>query len=249
MEADREVAELRARDFWASLGLIGLSLFFLWKTSAIPLFGDQLGGVSNIQWYESAAIVPFGIFGGLLVLSLILLANAIRSGGAAQALTAAGLGWDGSEALRFTCIAVCLAAYIAGLVPRVDFILASGLLITALIFGFHASRPGRMVLASIAMALPAAYALLANLPRSAWNAHDDDLVALAVWVLLTLYVMWQSRTEPLLRVVPLVALAAPLILVCAMAFGFRQNVPARTGLIFKQIEYHYYVTLRPLWAD
>lgn len=48
------------------------------------------------------------------------------------------------------------------------------------------------------------------------------------------------------RLTPVIAVAAPLILVCAMAFGFRQNVPARGGLIFKQIEYHWYVTLKPL---
>jgi hypothetical protein len=49
--------------------------------------------------------------------------------------------------------------------------------------------------------------------------------------------------------VPVIAILAPVILVCAMAFGFRQNVPNRGGLIFSQIEYHYYVTLRPLWRS
>ena len=44
------------------------------------------------------------------------------------------------------------------------------------------------------------------------------------------------------------AVLVPLMLVLAMAFGFRQNVPNRSGLLFSQIEYHYYVTLKPLWA-
>lgn len=240
--------ELRARDFWASLVLIILSLFFLWKTTAIPLFGDQIGGVSGIHWYDSAAIVPLCVFGSLLVLSCVLLANAVRSGGAAQAFSAVGLGWNAFAALRFACIGLCLIAYIAGLVPRVDFIVASGLLITALIFGFHGEDAGRMRVAATAMLVPAAYALIVHLPRSEWNAHDDDLVALATWGLLTALVIWRSRSTPLLRIVPIVAVLAPFILVCAMAFGFRQNVPARTGLLFKQIEYHYYVTLRPLWT-
>ncbi|MEM9902150.1 MAG: hypothetical protein AAF865_12430 [Pseudomonadota bacterium] len=249
MVSDPATLELRARDFWAALSLIALSLFFLWKTSAIPLFGDQIGGVSGITWYDSAAIVPLGIFASLLVLAMLLLINAIRSGGAAQALSAVGIGWDHAEALRFASIAVCLTAYIGSLVPRVDFVIASGLLITCLIYGFQHARPGRMLLSSAAMLLSAAYALIANFARSEWGAHDDDLLGLAFWALMTLVVLWQSRWERLLRVVPVIALVAPLILVMAMAFGFRQNVPARTGLLFSQIEYHYYVTLRPLWSE
>ena len=59
----------------------------------------------------------------------------------------------------------------------------------------------------------------------------------------------KGDSDRVTRVTPWIAVGAPLILVCAMAFGFRQNVPNRGGLIFSQIEYHYYVTLRPLWRD
>ncbi len=62
-----------------------------------------------------------------------------------------------------------------------------------------------------------------------------------------IWVVIQHRSTILTWVIPAIAILAPLILVCAMAFGFRQNVPNRGGLIFKQIEYHYYVTLRPIW--
>ena len=60
----------------------------------------------------------------------------------------------------------------------------------------------------------------------------------------------ESRKGPLKRIVkitPVLSIIAPLILVVAMAFGFRQNVPNRTGLLFSHIEYHYYVSIRPLW--
>ncbi|WP_217352262.1 MULTISPECIES: hypothetical protein [unclassified Ruegeria] len=238
---------LRARDFWTALVLIAVSLFFLWKTSDIPLFGSNRAGVSGADWYNSAAIVPLGIFSGLLVLSFVLLAISIRSGGAAHALTRAGIGWNPSEALRFGTIALMLLAYIAGLVPRVDFILCSGLLITALIFGYQGGHPQRMILSTVFVTAAGAFALLAYGPQAEWNSHVDDWVTLALWALLTLIVLSQAKQTPVLRVVPLIAVLAPFILVCAMAFGFRQNVPARGGLIFKQIEYHYYVTLRPLW--
>lgn len=240
---------LRARDFWASLALIALSLFFLWKTSDIPLWGANRAGVSGSDWYNSAAIVPFFIFGGLLVLSLVLLGISIQSGAARAALSATGIGWNKAEALRCTTIGLMLLAYVVGLVPRVDFILCSGLLITALIYGFYGGHARRALLACVFVVAAGLFAFATHPTQADWNAHADDWVTLALWVMLTALVLSKAVHERILRLVPLIAILTPFILVCAMAFGFRQNVPARGGLIFKQIEYHYYVTLRPLWKD
>lgn len=248
MDDNTDIQVLRARDFWTALVLIAASLFFLWKTMGIPLWGD-LGGVKGVNWYDSAAIVPLFIFGGMLALSFVLLLNAIRAGGAQHALSAIGIGWDKAEALRSLCIGLILLAYIVGLVPRVDFIICSGLLITALTYGFYGGHAKRAVLATGFVFLSGLFAFATNLPQSSWGKHNDDIVTLILWIVLLGVVALKSRTEPLLRVVPLIAILAPFILVCAMAFGFRQNVPARTGLVFKHIEYHYYVTLRPLWKD
>ena len=41
---DDEKEVLRARDFWAGLTLMALSVFFLWRTFDIPLFGGKQGG-------------------------------------------------------------------------------------------------------------------------------------------------------------------------------------------------------------
>ncbi len=247
--SDKDLQILRARDFWGAVVLMALSVFFLWRTMDIPLWGGNRAGVSTADWYNSAAIVPLGIFTGLFVLSTILLIISIRAGGARHAMTAAGIAWNGDEALRFSTIGVILFFYIAGLVPRVDFVLCSGLLITALTFGYHGGHRDRMVLSAAALAIPGAYALIRHLPQSRWGAHDDDWVTLAVWIALTVYVLAKAKGDRVLKAVPIIALVAPVILVCAMAFGFRQNVPNRGGLLFKQIEYHYYVTIRPLWRD
>ncbi|MEM9969879.1 MAG: hypothetical protein AAF762_02100 [Pseudomonadota bacterium] len=241
-------AVLRARDFYSSLVLIAVSVFFLWRTSFIPLWGDNRAGVSGSDWYSSAAIVPLGIFSALLVLALVLLTISIRSGGARDALGAVGIGWNRAEARRFGTIAVILFFYIAALVPRVDFLIASGLLITALIHGYHGGIAARMWGAAAVVTAPGIYALVAHLPRAEWNRHDDDWLTLAVWAAYTAYVVWRRRAEPLRRAIPAIAVTAPLILVLAMAFGFRQNVPNRGGLIFSQIEYHYFVNLKPLWS-
>jgi hypothetical protein len=142
-----------------------------------------------------------------------------------------------------------LLAHVAGLVPRVDFILCSGLLITALIFGYYGGHARRALGACLTVTAAGLYAFAAYPAQAEWKAQGDDWVTLILWSALTGAVLLKARTEPVLRLVPVIALLAPLILVCAMAFGFRQNVPARSGLIFSQIEYHYYVTLRPLWKD
>ena len=246
---DEETQILRARDFWGALALAGLSVFFLWRTMDIPLWGGNRAGVSSSAWYNSAAIVPLGIFAALLVLSLVLLTISIRSGGAVRALSMVGIGWNAEEAFRFTTLGIVLFFYIAGLVPRVDFILCSGLLITALTFGFHKGQRDRMAFATGAVAFCGAYALFRHLPQSEWAAHDDDWLTLAAWVALTALVLLRARGDRVLRAVPVIAIVTPVLLVSAMAFGFRQNVPNRGGLLFAQIEYHYFVTLRPLWRS
>jgi hypothetical protein len=180
-------AQLRTRDFWAALALIALSLFLLWRTSFIPFRGENRAGVSGADWYNSAAIVPFGVWLSMLILSFVLLGIAIRAGRASRALSATGIGWDRAEALRIACIGVIMAAYIFGLVPRVDFILASGLVITAFIYGFHEGKRRRMQLAAASVAVAGLYALVAHFPQAEWNTpHDDDWVTLLVWIVLTL---------------------------------------------------------------
>lgn len=246
---DDDLSVLRARDFWGALTLLVLSLFFLWRTSFIPLFGPGNATVSSARWYNSAAIVPLGIFSALLILSLVMLVIAIRAGGAKTALTAVGIGWNRAEATRFGTLALILFFYVAALVPRVDFILSSGLVITALIYGYHCGHIRRMWGAAGLVGLCGLYAIIRHPAQSEWALWDDDVLTLAIWMLLTLWVIWQGRGNRVLRAVPFIAVFAPFILVCAMAFGFRQNVPNRGGLVFKQIEYHYYVTLRPMWRE
>jgi hypothetical protein len=247
-EAAEAIEILRTRDFWAALVLICSAVFFLWRTSFIPFLGENRAGVSGADWYNSAAIVPFGIWASMLVLGCVLLRIAIRAGGAKRAFTSVGLGWDQHEVLRIASIAVIMIFFIFALVPRVDFILASGLVITAFIYGYHEGKPGRMLLVAGAVAAAGVYALVAHFPQAEWNKpHDDDWVVLAVWLLLTVWMLVQDRSK-VARATPWIAVLTPLVLVTAMAFGFRQNVPNRGGLLFSQIEYHYYVTLRPIWS-
>ncbi len=229
-----------------------VSLFFLFKTSEIPFWDTQSAGVESAEWYNSAALVPYGIFIALFVLALSLLVISIQDGGAKYALSLLGLGYSHYEAVRLTSISVILFFYIFGLVPRVDFIIASALMITALIWGFHRGDRFNMVFCAGVITAVSLYAMLVHFPRSEWSKpHDDDWVALVAFLGLTLFMFFRDKRkgnfDRITKITPVISVITPLILVLAMAFGFRQNVPNRTGLVFSKIEYHYYVTLRPLW--
>lgn len=244
-------AALRARDFWTSLVLIAVSVFFLIQTTDIPFFETKSAGVESAEWYNSAALVPYLIFTSLLFLAFGLLAVSIRDGGARLALSAIGLGLERRELARNIAIVIILAAYIFCLVPRVDFVICSGLLITALIWGFHRGVRAATWISVAAVLVPSLFALTMYFGSAEWGRPQDDwlaLIALAALVISMFVIELRSGTiDRVVKVTPVVAILCPLLLVMAMAFGFRQNVPNRGGIVFSQLEYHYYVTLRPLW--
>lgn len=243
---EQDKRALRVRDFWTALLLMALSLFMLWRTSLLPFFKASAAGVSA-EWFNSAALVPYGVFGVLFLLSVALLAIAVRDGG----LPGRGTLPAARDMQRVAAIAVILFLYIFCLVPRVDFTLASALVILALIYGFHDGRDRPTRIALLAVAVPALYAAVANFPQAEWTApKDDDWVTLVAFLVLSVVAPAETRatTGRLPRWVmaaPVIGLIVPFLLVAAMAFGFRQNVPNRTGLIFSKVEYHYYVTVRP----
>jgi len=244
--------KLRTYDFRAALCLIAATVFFLWETSSIPFFNTRSAGVDSADWYNSAALIPYGIFGALLVLSISLLVIAIRGGGARADLAFLTDQAKRAEVIRIILLGIILLSYIGGLVPRVDFIIASGLTLTALIWGFHFKERRNLVLSVLFTALPALYAFTLYTDRSEWSSHwDDDVIALVAWVAMTGVMFWTAKRQGnltnVMKATPLMAVFVPLLLVAVMAFGFRQNVPNRTGLIFSQIEYHYYVTIRPMF--
>ena len=248
---------LRRQDFWTALILIAASVFFLWETSKIPFFRANAAGVESGQWYNSAALVPYGIFATILLLSIALLVIAIRQGGAPDTMTWPTIrAWlTGAGSARMVAVALIMLAYIFALVPRVEFSIASALVLLALIYGFHTRRAAPAVIALIAVMVPAVYAIIVNFPQSRWNVpHDDDWLTLIAFAALLPAMIVESRIakqrlDAFLKAAPVIAIVVPLFLVTVMAFGFRQNVPNRTGLLFKQIEYHYYVNVRPFLSE
>ncbi|WDR01574.1 hypothetical protein PSQ19_12385 [Devosia algicola] len=245
---------LRQKDFWTAIALMAASLGLLFKTLEIPLFQARAAGVADGKWYNSAAIVPYMVFGLLLVLSVSLLVIAIRGDGLPTRDDLEKIVAQARAPIfqKFCIICLMLLAYIFALVPRVDFTLATALVMMALTYGFYEGRIRPAILSLLLVMVPAAYALLVHFPSEQWaKPHDDDIVTLVGFVILVAMALVEAvRTHGslpgYLRYVPIISFLTPLLLVIAMAFGFHQNVPNRTGLLFSQIEYHYYVTLKPL---
>ncbi|WDR04526.1 hypothetical protein PSQ90_09265 [Devosia rhodophyticola] len=249
-----EKRSLRQKDFWAALALMAASAGLLFKTLEIPFFQARAAGIADGKWYNSAAIVPYMVFGLLFVLSVTLLVISIRGDGLPTRADLEKIAAQARAPLfqKFCIICLMLLAYIFGLVPRVDFTLATALVMMALTYGFYEGRMRPAILSLILVLLPSVYAMIVHFPSEQWaKPHDDDIVTLIGFVVLVGVALVEAiRTHGslpgYLRYVPIISFFTPLLLVIAMAFGFHQNVPNRTGLLFSQIEYHYYVTLKPL---
>ena len=148
-DSDR-VPPLRKADFWTSLVLLALAAGMLVETLSYPLEGSY-AGVRN-AWYVSPALLPLIIAGTLILLSGLLLANAVRSGGAAAALADlphASATRIFAATADFWIIGGILAGYIYGLLPRVDFVAATTLMLFTLvaIYDMDASSVARRALA------------------------------------------------------------------------------------------------------
>jgi hypothetical protein len=135
------VPPLRKADFWTSIVLLAVAIGMLAETLSYPLEGTY-AGVRNV-WYVSPALLPLIIAAALVVLSGLLLANAVRTGGARAALrdlsdASAKRIWVASA--DFWIIGGILSGYIYGLLPRVDFVAATTLLLFTLVAIYDLER-------------------------------------------------------------------------------------------------------------
>jgi hypothetical protein len=106
---------------------------------------DSYGGVQNV-WYVSPALFPLIIATALVILSLVLFANAILTVGVRDAVADIGrLSYRFSERdVRLVMVIALIGAYVYALVPRVDFFLATALFLQAFIGSFYPERSDMM---------------------------------------------------------------------------------------------------------
>lgn len=119
-----ETQKLRRADFVTSIIMMLAAVAILIMTFQMPM-RDTYGGVRNV-WYVSPALLPLIVGFGILILSVVLLFNSIRTGGAADCI--AGLKTmtvridDANQ--RFIGILLALGTFVYLYIPRVDFFLS-----------------------------------------------------------------------------------------------------------------------------
>lgn len=229
------VVSLRKADFWTSLVLLAVAAGMLLVALRMPLEGTY-AGVRN-AWYVSPALFPILVAVALTFLSGILLANAVRTGGARAALQGLRGGtfrqfWTATE--DFWIVAGILGAYIYVLIPRIDFIAATTLLLFALVatYDLGSARGARRVLATFAAtALVVAVMALLGLepaPRSAEAYSRDAFVwgaAVLAIVMAALAVRNDPEARPRLARCIGVSLLTPLIVGAIFKYGLLVPLP------------------------
>ncbi|UOM35680.1 tripartite tricarboxylate transporter TctB family protein [Acuticoccus sp. I52.16.1] len=233
----RALSRLRKADVWTGIVLAAVAVAMIAQALTFPLEGTY-AGVKN-AWYVSPALFPLMIGALMLVLSIGLLVRALRDfralrpGGRLFSVEAGALGAEGRNALL---IAAILAFYILGLVPRVDFVIATTALLTVFVGAYVIEAPvGRAVLvvllgaagvAAFAVALAGGWPA----PRSAGQEVADAIVA-AVAVLAMIALCVFARGAERRRLGPVIGTAIGTSIVLSAIFKYGLLVPLpREGL-------------------
>ena len=222
---------LRKADAWTGLILAIVAAAMIAKALTFPLAGTY-AGVKN-AWYVSPALFPLIVGGMLMVLSLGLTTRAFRDHRRLRPGTwVLGLGQDAFDRDRgrhAILISGLMAAYIVGLVPRIDFILATALFLLAFIGAYvlEARRGRILVVACLAVpsvvALAVAFAGAWPAPRSSAQYYADAVVA-AVLVLCVILFAAAAHAERR-RIVPVVATALGTAVILSGIFKYGLLVP------------------------
>ncbi len=232
--------KLRRADFVTSLILLGFGAWMLLEAFRMPM-RDTFGGVQNV-WYVSPALFPLIVSIGILVLATALLAHAIRSGGAAALVHSLKnlAETDREPLIRFGGILLGLVSFVYLYIPRVDFFLATILMlfyfVTAYYLDDHAFLKRFMILYSggcILFIVLFATPLAASLNRS--FTYSTDVIALFFFVAMVLFARGATRGNPghraRIRLALIVTFITPLILIPVFRYFLRVQMPREGGII------------------
>ena len=182
---DAETARLRGADIATGAVLAIVAVLMIAEALTYPLEGTY-AGVRN-AWYVSPALFPLMIGGMLLILSAGLITVAARERARLRARAAPGAPAHAgrSTGREAWFIAALLAAYIVGLVPRVDFPAATALFLFVFMAGYIVEGRLRIALAAC-LVVPSLLAFAVAMagawpaPRSSGQFVLDGAVAAVV---------------------------------------------------------------------
>jgi hypothetical protein len=231
---------MRRADFWTSLILFAMAVGMIGSAMTMPL-KESFAGVQNV-WYVSPALFPLLIAGSLLLLATTLMHNAIRTGGAQAALATVGR-WTaahGNGTTRMLVSIGILAAYVYGLIPRVDYVVSTTLFLLVFIGAFYLGNEALMRIHAAVLLSAGAAALAASLagvypPPGTMPRYALDLVVLLVTAALALATWRRVASDPLLRrryaMTLGVSLAVALLTSVSFKFGLLVPLPAEGAVV------------------
>ena len=235
-----DLLRMRRADFWTSLIFFGIAAGMIGSAMTMPL-KESFAGVQN-AWYVSPALLPLMIAGGLLILATTLLCNAIRTGGAAAALASLGRWAEASRdaTVRMLVSIAIIAGYVFGLIPRVDYVIATALFLQVFIAAFYVGRKEIMRLQTASFLLLVAPAFLADLlgvypsPGTA-PRYALDLIVLLIAFGLGLVTWRRLAPDPIGRrrfaITTTVSIVVALLTSVSFKFGLLVPLPAEGPVV------------------
>jgi hypothetical protein len=245
----KDKCKLRKADFVTSVLLFALGLWICLKSLRMPM-KDSFGGVQNV-WYVSPALLPLLVGSALMLLSLVLFVNAVRTTGLTWIVKGIREKLPGifrktaisEKTLRFIAILVLFITFVFLNIPRIDFFVSSMLFLLAFITMFYLSRHGLLIRLLIfygaGAVLFAAYFLLKfDKVMSSIYYFMTDVFALVFIVAYVAYVAFSVReSTELKRKLWLSILIAPVVsAILSTVFKYFLLVPLpKEGIIVQGI--------------
>ncbi len=231
---------MRRADFWTSLVFFAIAIGMIGSAMTMPL-KESFAGVQNV-WYVSPALLPLMIAAGLLILATTLLRNAVRTGGARAALASLGR-WaeaDGDATARMLAAIAIIVGYVYGLIPRIDYVVATTLFLLVFIGAFYLGRKDIMRFQAVLFLAVGAAALAADLlgvypSPGTTPRYALDLIVLLGTAGLALATWRQLASDAVLRrrlgVTVAVSVAVALVTSASFKFGLLVPLPAEGAVV------------------
>lgn len=247
-----EKDKIRKYDFITSLVLILLSCLILIGAFGMPRKGSY-GGVQNM-WYVSPALMPMIIGFGLLLLSLILLANSITTGGAKQFMDDMKHRESGIpiKTQRVIVLVLMLFNFIYMMIPRVDFFLSISFFLLTVVGTFYIEQLQLMKKITVIQIVWTLFLLLLAVTGldkvlSGFFSYTLDIIGILVYGYTLRACFTLTRDDETerkhLKTVIWVALLTPSILCPLFRYVLLVPLPVE-GLIFDRIFNSIYYLLR-----
>ncbi|MEE4379148.1 MAG: tripartite tricarboxylate transporter TctB family protein [Candidatus Competibacteraceae bacterium] len=241
---DNQTSHLRRLDFRTGIILALLAIGLIWEATSYPM-SDSYGGVQNV-WYVSPALFPLLVGGLLLLLSLMLVANAVAYHGWPGVLREQQktTSWFDERNQRFLAILVLIATYVYAFIPTVDFYIGTAFFLFAFIAAFYLERHEMLVISTLFFFVVGVALGITDgqIGKSVSQFAVDGFATLAFIILCLLIVrlcLQRALGIRRFRTTLLVALLVPLVLCPVFKFGLLVPLPTEGFYIeaMEQVKY------------